>query len=300
MSSAKKLDEEYADLIADEINEGVKIIEARSGEEVDASLDRMDVVLCEGQPPEELLNLAIDKGYLQLIYPDAKGFDKELKASAKLALNPRMIIENPISTILSAKNAGPESEKDLTLINVNFSEAREKHNILEKLNETLDGLKISTSLRADIVVVADELVTNAIFNAPFVDKDNSDPGAARENPNVAMENGKMGEFFCGADDERIVIGCRDPYGRLNVMKLLEKVRRCYETSVAENMNMTGKGGAGIGSYMIFNSSTSYFVVVDEDKITLVCSVLPLKGSSRARQEAPKNLHYVVLKEEGKE
>ena len=57
MSSAKKLDNNYVDLIADEINEGVKIIEARSGEDVNESLDRMDVVLCEGQPPEELLNL---------------------------------------------------------------------------------------------------------------------------------------------------------------------------------------------------------------------------------------------------
>ena len=300
MSSVKNLEQDYADLIAEEMGEGVKIIEARAGESVETSLDRMDVVLCEGQPPEELLNLAIDKGYLQLIYPDAKGFDKELKASAKLALNPRMLIENPISTILAPKNVGPDAEKDHTLLNIKFSGAREKHNILEELNRVLDELKTSTSLRADIVVVADELVTNAIFNAPFVDKTNAESGASREDGDITMEDGKFGEFFCGADEERIVIGCRDPYGRLNVMKLLERVRKCYETSIAENMNMNGKGGAGIGSYMIFNSSTSYFVVVDEDKITLVCSVLPLKGSSRARQEAPKNLHYVVLKEEGDE
>lgn len=299
MSTAKKMNNEYAEIIADEIGEGVKIIEARPGEDVDGSYDRMDVVLCDGQLPAELLTLAIEKGYLQLIHPEAKGFDKELKASAKLALNPRLIIENPISTILSPNSAGAEKEKEHSLLEVQFSEAREKHNILDQLNGTLDDLSVSTSLRADIVTVADELLTNAIFNAPFVDKSNKESGAPRENPDVGMEDGKTGEFFCGADDERIVIGCRDPYGRLNVIKLLEKVRRCYETSVAENMNMTGRGGAGIGSYMIFNSSTSYFVVVDEDRITLVCSVLPLKGSSRARQEAPKNLHYVVLKE-GKE
>lgn len=296
MSAAKKLDASLAQLISEEVGAGVKIVEARNGNSVNDANGRMEVVLCDGQLPAEVLALAIEKGYLQLIHPDSKGFDKELKASAKLALNPRVILDYPVSTVLSPSEAGPEAEKKLSLLNIDFSQAREKHNILERLDETVSELTQSVSLKADIITVADELLTNAIFNAPFVDMVNSESGAPRANPNVGMSDGKSGEFFCGADEDRIVIGCRDPYGRLNVRKLLEKVRKCYETSVAENMNMTSRGGAGIGSYMIFNSSTSYFVVVDEERITLVCSVLPIKGSSRARQEAPKNLHYVVIKE----
>ena len=105
MSAAKKLDAEYIDLISEEIGAGVKIVEARRTDTVENSVGRMDVVLCDGQPPAEVLSLAIEKGYLQLIHPDGKGFDKELKASAKLALNPRVILKHPVSTILSPANS---------------------------------------------------------------------------------------------------------------------------------------------------------------------------------------------------
>ena len=77
------------------------------------------------------------------------------------------------------------------------------------------------------------------------------------------------------------------------MKLFKKIKSCYDTSVAANMNMSGGGGAGIGSFMVFNSAASYYAMVEAGQCTLVCCSVPLKMSSKARALLPKNLHFIV-------
>jgi len=78
---------------------------------------------------------------------------------------------------------------------------------------------------------------------------------------------------------------------LSVNKLFKRIKNCYDTSVGDNINYSGAGGAGIGSYLIFNSSASYFAEVKVQSHTIVCCTVPLGMSSRARLNIAKNLHF---------
>lgn len=293
MTAARPLKRDWCNLITTEIEAGVEVVEATEGL-VFANRQTPQLLVTPDYAPTEILNVAIDKGYTQIVQSGSAHFETEMACSAKLLLEPQRLLRMPVSAILDPHNYGSKSEAGLTLLHQTFSVAREKSDLLKKVEETLAEKIKSTALKADIVTVADELLTNAIFNAPFVDLQNSQPGESRENSGVTMTEGKMGDFFVGADSERIVIGCRDPYGSLNTKKLLERIRNCYLRSVAATMNMDGRGGAGIGSFMVFNASSSYYVAIDRMKSTVVCAVLPLKGSGRSRQEAPKNLHILNI------
>lgn len=295
MSAAKKLKPDWRSIVDSDLKGGLRLVSSAESN-LGKTHTKQTVLVTDLASPEEILAYSLDKGFSQIVQTDSNYFESDLKSSAVLALQPHAIKDFPISIILDPHNYGLGPEVRLRILNEEFSKAKDKYQLLQKLEVECKKLSKSVGLIADVITVADELLTNAIFNAPFVDLGNTAPGESRENPEVGMGNGNTGTFFVGADAERIVIGCRDPYGSLNASKLFTRIRNCYVRSVAASINMDSKGGAGIGSFMVFNSSTSYFVAVEKQKITVICAVIPIKGSNRTRQESPKNLHYINLEE----
>lgn len=253
------------------------------------------ILVTDDLPPEAVLLHAINHGFTQIVQEGCVDFEKEINSSALMLSEPDTFFSCPISSILQPEQASPEAEKRLRHFNQEFSKARQKQDILSNLKNHLDQKVRSSSYIAEILNVADELVTNAIFNAPFSRQNGLDKSVDRRNQSVEMHPGKNGRFFFGADDSRMVVGCLDPYGSLQPHRLFEKVVACYQTGLAANMNM-GAGGAGIGAFMIYNSSASYYAYVKKDMATLVCCVWPVNMSSKRRALLPKNLHYIILGE----
>ena len=144
----------------------------------------------------------------------------------------------------------------------------------------------------DILLCSDEVITNSIYNAPFVDQHNNFSGPTRDFSKVQIDPDKKARFFIGADPDRVIIGCRDQYGTLNPDKLIDRIKRCYESNPGEVMNF-GQGGAGIGSFLIFDSCVSMYIAVDAGQSTTICCAFPLGLSATKRSLVPKNLHVVV-------
>lgn len=252
------------------------------------------IIEVDSVPPEGVISFVIDNGATQVIQGSHPFPEGERSTTTLLHNNPVAFFNHPVSAVFAPDNFGPEADKQFTFYSRRFTEAQEKRSMIDEIDRALSERVKATSLRADIMTISDELITNAIFNAPFVDLDNKSSGASREDRSTRMHEGMYGEIFMASDAERVLVVCRDTYGTLNPHKMLTRVRNCYVTGVAANINMSG-GGAGIGSYMIFNSSISFFVAVHAGKCTVVGCVLPLKGSSRAREAMLKNLHYIFLK-----
>jgi hypothetical protein len=245
--------------------------------------------------PYKVISFVLDEGFKQVVQASHPFHQGEAATTTLLSVNPTVFFEHPVSSVFSPDNCGPQSDAQYILYRRKFSEAQEKKTVIQEVENSLAGKVKSTSLRADLIVIVDELITNAIFNAPFVDQENKTSGVSREDRSVRMHEGMSGEISVASDNDRILVVCRDTYGSLNPDKMLARVRNCYTQGVAANINMSGGGGAGIGSYMVFNSSISFFVAVHVGKSTVVGCVLPLKGSGRMREGMLKNLHYILLK-----
>ena len=195
---------------------------------------------------EEVLSIAIDNEVEHVIDKNSPYVELELQSAAIMDFHHNAFATRPISCLLKPSNSTPLAEKEMTLMRSPFNAAIEKAPLLMALEKQIADIVKSRSLQADVLTVADELITNAVYNAPYVSKDNRKSGISRIQPHVTMGTGKTGEFFAGSDNQRLVVGVIDPFGTLNVEALLRRIRNCYVKSVAATMDMEGHGGAGIG------------------------------------------------------
>ena len=74
--------------------------------------------------------------------------------------------------------------------------------------------------------------------------------------------------------------------------VLERIRKCMELGVA-NAIRQGEGGAGIGSYMVFDACLSYYAGVTPGKESVVCVTMPLGLNRRTMAGLPKNIHLIA-------
>lgn len=238
-----------------------------------------------------LLDMILQSNLGHICQTNNSGFDRELNVAALMITDPNSFLSWPIASIIDPQNVDESRERKLKIFDRPFSKAREKSNVLDELVDCLEGVTKSQSLISDLRGVADELYTNAVFNAPFVNPTNhSNPGIDRNDLSIEITNGAEARLFTGISDDHLILGCQDPFGSLSVKKLLRRIRECYDRGLADTMNM-GSGGAGIGSFMVYNASVSYYVAVVKGQSTTVCCSVPYKMSSRKRSQLPKNLHF---------
>jgi hypothetical protein len=107
---------------------------------------------------------------------------------------------------------------------------------------------------------------------------------------VKLIDGKKARLFAAEDGQRLLVGIEDPFGSLDVKAYLNRIHKCY-SSVKDSINF-GEGGAGIGSYIIFNAGSSLYYGVKPGQTTLLICVLPYKMSRRQREDLPKHLHWI--------
>lgn len=252
--------------------------------------DRL-VVLSE-EDPSSILGMALSGNIRHICQSSHPFFTENLNTAALLMKNESAFKNYPVSSILKPSVVGEVAERSLLFYEVEFQESNQKHDILADIESLISARGVIKSVAADALNIADELFTNAIYNAPFVDKDNNPSDVSRGEANVKLSGGKKARLFMGADERRLVMGCSDQYGSLNLLKLFERIKNCYDHGVAENMNMHG-GGAGIGSFLVYNSAMSYFALTETGSFTQICCTLPIKISGRARSEMQKNLHFII-------
>lgn len=242
---------------------------------------------------KEILELALREGASHICQKQGWAYDLENATASALTKSPPSFFTHPLSVILKPGHAvSPEAEAAVLSFERIFNSSVQKESVLNDLQESLKTVSNSQSFIDQIVAVADELVTNVLFNAPFV-RGGRNPGKNRLTEQVDLENGKVGRLFFGVDESRLALCCEDPFGSLNLKNYLSRILRCYEQGVSESINF-GTGGAGIGSYIIFEAGTSSYIGVCPGRKTLVGCVVPYKMSGRRRGELPKHLHVIEV------
>lgn len=280
----------YTDLLIEKWRDKVILLnldEVRSLDKVDDNV----ILVCDELPPEEVMEIAVDKKIRHIVQKNSLNFEIELNSAADMITKNSEFLDYPMASILSPQRKNKEIENDLCILNMNFSKSSEKHGMLSEIKESIFTLSKSSTLMSDVLSLSDELITNAVFNAPFVDEDNINSGVSRSKGEVTMDEGLSGTLFMGCDGSRLVVGCKDPYGKLNLNNLFQRIVNCYKSGVGNAINLEGKGGAGIGSYMVYSLCSSYYAFVESGRATFISCCLPLKMGSSKRSRLPKNLHY---------
>ena len=247
------------------------------------------VHVCHQAAPREVLRCALELGVNQIIQDTNPHYLSQLSSSLEMAEHPGLFFEHPFCVTLTPKSISAENERKLIFHDVTFNKTADKDQLLIAVEAAVTSLARPQSLLYDVKLVADELIMNALYNAPM----SAQSAKVDRSVNVELPSNKICRLALARDGERLVLVCEDPFGTLNIPTYLAGLSRCYEDGVKKAMNW-GKGGAGIGCYMIFESCMSLYLAVKPSEKTVVACVFALGKGTRARQEMSKSVHYTNL------
>ena len=167
----------------------------------------------------------------------------------------------------------------------------EKNWALNTITEFVGVLGIPPRLRMLIRNVADEYLTNALYNAP-VAEDGSRKYASRPRTQpVALDPGQEIEFRFCYDGHRFGISANDPFGSLEpsqVQDYLAKGFRAGTDQVSE-----GTGGAGLGFFQILDSLSHFVINLERGRRTEMIGLIDVSGGYKTFAEAGKSFNIFV-------
>lgn len=228
--------------------------------------------------PADVIRLAHRSKLSHVVQKNGLAFDRELAVSRTMSENLDSFLKEPLDIILGLASETEPARETLHLADLAWDK---KADSLDQISEFIGKVKGARRIREQAMMVADELFTNAVK----VGQPHSviAPGAPQREGSV--------EFFASADDSRLVLGCRDSYGELSFATILARLTQCFETGIVQSIKQ-GNSGAGIGSFLVFNTCVSYYCGVKKDHVTVVCVALPLGVSDDELATFPKNIHLV--------
>ncbi len=172
-----------------------------------------------------------------------------------------------------------------------ISDSTQRGEVLDTIETYCHGLSIPRRLKSLVVSVADEFVTNALYNAP-VDEQGKPRYANRSRTEpVRLEEGEEVEIKFCCDGWRFGIATTDPFGTLTPELLLDYLAKCFNKDTYEPDE--SKGGAGLGFYHIFESLSHFIVNIAPGKRTEMIGLLDVSGSYRKFARAGKSFNLFV-------
>ena len=157
-----------------------------------------------------------------------------------------------------------------------LASSAEKDPTLRAVEEYAQALGVQSRFIAQLCSVADEFITNAIYNAPrdaegralYAERSRTEP--------VHLKPSELVEVRFCCDGHRIGISVADPFGSLSTETLLDYLAKC--TRRGEDQVDQKPGGAGLGFYYVFESLSHFVVNISAGKKTEMIGIIDVSGS----------------------
>lgn len=214
--------------------------------------------------PGQAVNLAVQHERIQVV---TNGFDEFRVIKIKDDL--QKFMNNPGDCLIEIKE-----DEDQRFVQKFFGNSK-KTDFLLQIEQFLKPSQFRR-VRDDIYLIADELFTNFAKSA--------------SSPQKAMS------FGIDANQDTVVIYCRDSFGTLKPKMMVENMQRCFEKGIKNAIKNNEVDGAGIGSFLIYTLGAGMAISVDPGKASLVLIWMPKNLHHEDRVELNKSLLIIEAKE----
>lgn len=158
-------------------------------------------------------------------------------------------------------------------------------------------LGVHPRLIENTATVVDELVTNALYNAPV-----GSSGAHRfahlpRTTAVQLEPGEEVALTLCSDGDRLGISVVDSFGALTKEQSLEHLMNCIRGR--DEKPSREKGGAGLGLYMTFDALNHLILNISSGEQTEVIGLIDIRGSYRDFVTRGKSFNIFLCAHQGK-
>ncbi len=153
-----------------------------------------------------------------------------------------------------------------------------------------DRLRIATRLRDSIVTAAEELFSNALYDAP-VDEDGEHLHAGKSRRVPVELSGDPVVVELRTDGRRVGVSVRDPFGSLTVDQVLGYLTKCFRGG--SDQVDTKPGGAGLGLYYVFESISHMVINVKPGRATEIVALIDVRGTYKDFASRGKSFNIFV-------
>jgi len=269
-----RADPEWSDLIGSLGQMGTPRTPGGSGRPV-------RVVLHATAPSEDYLPLLSDRQYVRnLIAKNNDTLEPEelIPTAAKLLRGDIFGVEKYLCW-----GAAP--------LRIAVRESREKHAYVREA--ALFAVRVGCNDRTVGLVesIADELITNIIYNAPRDAHGRPRYAVLPRRQPVVLEPHKEGALEIACDGTFLAIAGIDPFGSLTQDTIVTYLNRCLVHRAP--LLDPSSAGAGMGLYRVFQSLSKFIVNIQPGRRTEVISLIDLRVAMKKFRQMPKSFHIFI-------
>ena len=159
----------------------------------------------------------------------------------------------------------------------------------EELFEYFKKIGVRTSVLDRVNTATEEMLMNAIYDAPVDSKGNALFNHLTRKEEVVLDTHQQSQLRYGSDGMLLAVSVVDPFGALPRDVIIDYLLSCYN-GVAGSLN-TQKGGAGRGLHQIIENSDLTIFNVKKGVRTEVICLFNLDGQKR---ESQPSFHYFFM------
>lgn len=168
----------------------------------------------------------------------------------------------------------------------------DKRAAIDDLREFLEQIACPRAIIPSVETCADELIMNAIFNAP-IDKDGKRKYVQvnrRSSFSLLPEEAVQFKFAC--DGRQVVLAVADPFGSLRREVIARYLR---QSLLGERAGIEHKpAGAGLGLFMVFNAITQLVFNVQRGVRTEVLASFYIRSGLKGYRSSGRSLNIFIL------
>ena len=206
----------------------------------------------------------------------------ELFIASIILKKPRLFLNNPL-TILNSQDT---SATAMRVWQENFNCTEHKERVLESIHKFIGRNRSMNRLSDNILIVIDELFSNALFNAPVDENGYRIFKNMNRNEKVRYPGNKNAKIFAVHTSNDLFIGAVDPWGSVERDGICQSLYRAYDAGTVSDESK----GAGFGLRMMLDRSRSLYFLSELGKRSLICCHMRLNISLKKVENVPKQFH----------
>jgi hypothetical protein len=231
------------------------------------------VVLSGESDASVLLEVVCDLGISHLLSSGADG------SAGLAAMDVRDVVVTAEKIlrgdIFGAAKYLPDFGVDLSSYEVRGADDRDE--LIECVQDYLGWLGAGRDMIQAMGLVVDELVTNAVYNAPRDEHGAPRYASTDRRHKIQLDPWERAQVQFGSDGRMFVFSISDWFGGLTPARIRAGLRRCL--SAGDQIEQKA-GGAGLGLYTVLQSVTQLIINVDPGRRTEVIAIVDLTQRMR--------------------
>lgn len=167
----------------------------------------------------------------------------------------------------------------------------DKESIVQAVSQFAEQLRCDKRYTRHAEVVADEMIMNALYDAPVDAHGKSRYAHLSRTKPISLPENEKAVLSVGSDGRYLGISCKDPFGQLKGETVVQYLKKCFTQD--ENQIDSKAGGAGVGFYMIFQFISQLVINIDEGKCTEIIGLIDIRPLYRESKRRTKSLNIFI-------